>query len=42
MWPFTKKKEKIETEEKAKEKNFKLEYARDQISAELTKFVINY
>ena len=38
MWPFTKKTETIKTEEKAKEKNFKLEYARDQINAELTKF----
>ena len=37
MWPFTKKKEKL-TEEKAKEQNFKLECARDQINAELTKF----
>ena len=38
MWPFTKKTETIKTEEKAKEKNFKLECARDQINAELTKF----
>lgn len=38
MWPFTKNTETIKTEEKAKEKNFKLEYARDQINAELTKF----
>ena len=38
MWPFTKKTEKIKTEEKAKENNYKLECARDQINAELTKF----
>lgn len=36
MWPFTKKKEK--QVEKPKENNYKLELARDQISAELTKF----
>lgn len=36
MWPFTKKKEK--QVEKAIEHNYKLELARDQISAELTKF----
>lgn len=37
MWPFTKKKEK-QTEQKAIEKNDRLEYARDLISSELTKF----
>lgn len=37
MWPFTKKTEK-QTEQKAIEKNERLERARDLISAELTKF----
>ena len=37
MWPVTKKKEKIDTEEPV-EKNDRLGLARDQISAELTKF----
>ena len=38
MWPFTKKTEKIEVEEKAIEKNERLIGAREQINAQLTKF----